>query len=78
MLVTTAAIFAGTYLGQQIKLRILAEKLLVISQRFFGIPPFRFYALADGIRQLLSGSRFDPGQESPPDLQLELALVWQA
>ena len=78
VLVTAAAYFAATYLGQQMKLRILAEKLLVISQRFFGIPPFRFYALADGIRQLLSGSRFDPGQESPPDLQLELALVWQA
>ena len=30
------------------KLRILCEKLLIISQRFFGIPPFRFYALADG------------------------------
>ena len=78
VLVTAAAYFAATYLGQQMKLRILTEKLLVISQRFFCIPPFRFYALADGIRQLLSGSRFDPGQESPPDLQLELALVWQA
>ena len=25
-----------------------------ISQRFFGIPPFRFYALADGIQTILS------------------------
>ena len=37
VLVTAAAYFATTYLGQQMKLRILAEKLLVISQRFFGI-----------------------------------------
>jgi hypothetical protein len=29
------------------------KKLLVISQRFFGVPPFRFYALAEGIRRLL-------------------------
>src|SRR5438270_256108 len=36
------------------KLRILCEKLLIISQRFFGIPPFRFYALADGIKKILS------------------------
>jgi hypothetical protein len=28
------------------------KKRLVIPQRFFGIPPFRFYALADGIRRL--------------------------
>ena len=78
VLVTAAAYFAATYLGQQMKLRILAEKLLVISQRFFGIPPFRFYALADGIRRLLSGSAFRPPQESPPDAQLELALIWSA
>ncbi len=78
VLVTAAAYFAATYLGQKMKLRILAEKLLVISQRFFGIPPFRFYALADGIRRLLSGSGFDSRQESPPDAQLELALIWQS
>ncbi len=42
MLVAAAACFAATYLGQQMKLRILTERLLVISQRFFGIPPFRF------------------------------------
>ena len=76
VLVTAAAYFAATYLGQQMKLRILAEKLLVISQRFFGIPPFRFYALADGIRCLLSGSAFQPPQESPLDPQLQLALIW--
>jgi Transposase DDE domain len=76
VLVTAAAYFAATYLGQQMKLRILAEKLLVISQRFFGIPPFRFYALADAIRRILSGSTFLPPQETPPDAQLELALVW--
>ena len=78
VLATAAAYFAATYLGQQMKLRILADKLLVISQRFFGIPPFRFYALADGIRRILSGSSLDPRQESPPDAQLELALIWPA
>src|SRR6266478_4737711 len=46
VLVTAAAYFAATFLGQKMKLRILCEKLLIISQRFFGIPPFRFYALA--------------------------------
>ena len=77
VLVTAAAYFAATFLGQKMKLRILTEKLLVISQRFFGIPPFRFYALADGIRRLLSGRAFQPRHKSPPDAQLELALIWQ-
>jgi hypothetical protein len=58
------------------KLRILAEKLLVIPQQFFGIPPFRYYALAAGIRRHLSGSAFQPRQESAPDPPLELALLW--
>jgi len=40
--------------------RILIEKLLVISQRFFGIPLFRFYDMADGIRRILSSSAFQP------------------
>lgn len=66
-MVTAAAYFAATFLGQQMRLRILAEKLLIIWKRFFGIPPFRFYALADGIRRLLSGSAFQQPQESPPD-----------
>jgi hypothetical protein len=76
-LVTAVAYFAATFLGQQMKLRILCEKLLIISQRFFGIPPFRFYALADGIRRILSAGTFSPPPEPPASLQLELALVWE-
>ena len=66
ILVTAVAYFAATFLGQQMKLRILCEKLLIISQRFFGIPPFRFYALADGIRNILSGGSFTPPEMPPP------------
>jgi hypothetical protein len=76
-LVTAAAYFAATFLGQKMKLRILCEKLLIISQRFFGIPPFRFYALADGIKRILSQTNPDPLQQPPPDLQMELMLAWQ-
>jgi hypothetical protein len=35
ILVTAVAYFAATFLGQQMKLRILCEKLLIISQRFY-------------------------------------------
>lgn len=77
VLVTAAAYFAATFLGQKMKLRILCEKLLIISQRFFGIPPFRFYALADGIKKLLSQTNPGPPEKSPPSLQLELLLGWE-
>ena len=77
ILVTAVAYFAATFLGQQMKLRILCEKLLIISQRFFGIPPFRFYALADGIRRILSQGIFSPPEMPPASLQLELTLGWE-
>lgn len=77
ILVTAVAYFAATFLGQQMKLRILCEKLLIISQRFFGIPPFRFYALADGIRRILSQATFTPPETPPASLQLELTLGWE-
>jgi hypothetical protein len=78
ILVTAVAYFAATFLGQQMKLRILCEKLLIISQRFFGIPPFRFYALADGIRKILSQAVFGPPETPTTGLQLELTLAWES
>lgn len=77
ILVTAVAYFAAAFLGQQMKLRILCEKLLIISQRFFGIPPFRFYALADGIRRILSHGTFSPPEIPPASLQMEMTLGWE-
>ncbi|MBI4463722.1 MAG: transposase [Acidobacteria bacterium] len=76
LLVTAAAYFATTFLGQKMKLKILCEKLLIISRRFFGIPPFRFYALADGIQRLLFRSAPPIDDEPPNTSQLELLLGW--
>ncbi|MGH9439596.1 MAG: transposase, partial [Terriglobia bacterium] len=78
LLVTAAAYFAATFLGQKLKLKILCEKRLIISRRFFGIPPFRFYALADGIKQILARCSPSPPAEQPPNLQLELRLGWES
>jgi hypothetical protein len=77
VLVTAAAYFAATFLGQKMKLRILCEKLLIISQRFFGIPPFRFYALADGIKNILSQTPTHP-QSSPRVYSWNCCLVGRA
>ena len=65
-LVATAAYFASTFLGQKMRLRLITEKLLIISARFFGIPLFSFYAFAEGIRKVLSQGR--PPVPHPPTL----------
>ena len=77
VLVTAAAYFAATFLGQRMKLRILCEKLLIISHRFFGIPPFRFYALAYGIKNVLVRTSPDPSAQPPPSQQLQLVFGWE-
>jgi len=77
ILVTAVAYFAATFLGQQMKPRIVCEKLLIISQRFFGIPPFRFYALANGIGKILSHGTFSPPEIPPASLQMEMTLGWE-
>ncbi len=74
LLMTAAAYFATAFLGPKLKLKILCEKLLIISQRFFGIPPFRFYALADGISTILSRGTASPPADPLDNLQLELLL----
>lgn len=77
VLVLAAAYFASAFLGQKLKLKVLCEKLLIISRRFFGTPPFRFYALADAIRQVLSHSP-PPAHPPPPDeWPLQLFLAWR-
>jgi hypothetical protein len=74
VLVTAAAYFAATFVGQKLKLKILCQELLIISLRFFGIPPFRFYALADGIRKLLAQTT--PNAPNPPPTSPQLALLF--
>jgi hypothetical protein len=71
------AYFAASFLGQKGKLRLLCEKLLILSRRFFAIPPFRFYALADGIKKILSQTTFRPPEKPPPSSQLELPFGWE-
>ena len=53
--VLAVAYFTMVYLGTKTKLRVLARHMLKAARRLFGIPDFRFYALADGIREVLFG-----------------------
>jgi hypothetical protein len=51
-LVNAVAFFTTVILGTRLKLDILATHLVKAAKRVFGVPDFRFYALADGIKEL--------------------------
>ena len=63
-LVMAAAYFAAGWLGESLKLTVLASRVLKVAKRFFGVPAFHYYALADGLRVLLS--RFPPTRPPSP------------
>jgi hypothetical protein len=52
-LVTAVAYFTSIYLGVRLNLRVLARHVLRAARRVLGIPDFRLYALADGIKHFL-------------------------
>ena len=62
VLVMAAMFFTAVVLGTKMKLSILASHVLKAAKRLFGIPDFRYYAIADGMKEILS--RFS--RRSPP------------
>jgi hypothetical protein len=45
--------FTAIYLGIKVMLSVMSKLLIRAARRGFGIPYFRLYALADGIKQVL-------------------------
>ncbi len=58
--VLASAYFAAVYLGAGARLEILACHAMTTAKRIFGIPPFRYYALADGVHEILRRSAKGP------------------
>lgn len=48
--------FATAWLGFTARLNVLAAHAITAAKRFFGIPDFRYYAVADGISEILRRS----------------------
>ena len=76
--VLAVAFFATVYLGQRLKLDTLSATVMRLSKRIFGIPDFRYYAIAEGIKRLLESD--DRGLERPktpwsPRTQLKLFIT---
>lgn len=52
--------FLSVYLGRRLKMKILLSKILEKAKRFFQIPVFKHYAIADGIFRLLFNLKWNP------------------
>jgi hypothetical protein len=74
VLVMAAAYFTCVHLGSRAKLRILTCHVYRAAQRIFGIADFRFYAIADGIRQALYGRSGPSRPPEPPPPPQNLSL----
>jgi len=76
VLVLAASYFAAVWLGTRTKLNILAMHAMNAAKRIFGIPDFRYYALADGIRAIFKrvgkGPLYSRGHKITPSPQLSL------
>jgi len=72
VLVNAVAFFTAIVLATRIKLTILATHLVKAAKRLFGIPDFRLYALADGIREVCARAprRSKPQPQAVPQLSL--------
>ena len=69
VMVLAAAFFAAVHLGESLQLSVLTRHVTHLAKRFFGVPDFHYYALADGIAALLvrcGKGPLRPRQPSPP------------
>ena len=51
------AYFTSIYMGISLKLKLMVQRIFILSKRFFGVPTFFNYAMADGIYELLKITR---------------------
>jgi hypothetical protein len=63
-------------MGLSLKLKIIVEKIFVLSKRFFGIPNFFNYAMADGIYNLIKATKkgINYLKNPKPPLELQMSL----
>jgi hypothetical protein len=76
--VLATAFFTAVKIGYKPKLQILALHALNAAQRIFGIPDFQYYALADGIKAILSkaGQGILPTKTHEGGAPPQLSLLW--
>ncbi len=70
MLVFACFYFVAVWIGTRAKMKILTSHVLKAAKRLFGIPDFRYYAISDGIKHILTRAGqgiLSPRGPDPPD-----------
>jgi len=67
--------FLSVYIGMRLKLPILVQKVYEKGKRFFQIPVFKQYALADGIYRILYNTRWKGRGINKREKRLPLQLL---
>ena len=78
-LILAVAYFAAVYLGDNLKLKMLMERIYLVSKRFFGVPTFFNYAIADGLYNLLFPDKTgikETTRAKKPEFQLSFSF-WE-
>jgi len=65
-LVCAAAYFTAVHIGGKLKLVTLSAIIIKASKRIFGVSAFRYYAIADGIKELLNRNKNGPIHPKSP------------
>jgi hypothetical protein len=74
-LLMAAFYFLAVVLGARFELSILLRKVLAKVRRFFEVPEFRFYALADGLFRILFKVGHGPPKKTPTGKTPQLAFL---
>jgi len=77
VLVTCVMYFACVVLGDGVKLEILASHVYKAAKRLFGAPDFRFYAIADGIKEIFSRSPRKAPKQNQSTAPPPLIEIWE-
>lgn len=76
-LVLAAVYFAAVWMGESLKLAVMTTRIKQAAKRFFAVPDFHYYALADGIATLLSRlTQWRPSKPSTRDPTSSLQMAW--
>ncbi|MCK5711919.1 MAG: hypothetical protein KAI25_04310 [Hyphomicrobiaceae bacterium] len=75
-LVLAVVFFLACILDQDTRLRVMANYIEKAAKRLFGVPDFKYYALADGLHALLTRytGKPQPQSRAPNSRQMELLL----
>lgn len=74
VLVHAVFYFLSVYLGRRLRMNILIDKIIAKAKRFFEVPVFKHYAIADGIYRILFNRKWDTSKIQDPQDDTQLSF----